>query len=103
MQHRTVKGAQSVLNNYDYTVGKVTAKALLATFSMDGYQAAATLTRRKQAITAIQLVADDDVEEVCHDLQTYGFTTKDQKTWLQGKMTAVVTTDKQGRVVVSFK
>ena len=103
MQNRTVKGAQSVLNSYDYTVGKVKAKALPATFVMDGYQAVATLTRRKQAIAAIQLVADDDAVAVCHDLQTYGFTTTDQQTWRQGKMTAVVTTDKQGRVVVSFK
>ena len=103
LQNRTVKGAQGVLASYGYTQGKLTAKALPATFTIDDYQVVATLTRRRQNISAIQLAANDEAESVCRDLQTYGFTSTDQKTWRQGKMTAVVGTDKQGRVVVSFK
>lgn len=102
-QNRTVKGAQATLQSYDYTLGKATAKAVAATFTMDGYQATATLTRRKQSVTAMTLSATDDAEAVCQDLKTYGFTSDDQKTWRQGKMTAVVTTDKEGRVVLSLR
>jgi hypothetical protein len=40
---------------------------------------------------------------VCKDLKTYGFTSADQKTWRQGKMTAVVSADKQGRVVLTLR
>lgn len=103
LQNRTVKGAQATLHGYDYTLGKATAKVVPATFTMDGYQAAASLSRRKQAITAITLTATDDAEAVCKDLKTYGFVSDDQKTWRQGKMTVVVTTDKQGRVVLTLR
>ena len=102
-QNRTLKGAQSVLSSYDYTAGKATAKVLPATFKMDGYQATASLARRKQAITAVTLTATDDAEALCKDLKTYGFTSTDQKTWRQGKMTATVTTNTQGQVVLTFK
>ena len=70
---------------------------------MDGYQATASLARKKQAITAITLTATDDAEAVCKDLKTYGFTSADQKTWRQGKMTAVISPDKQGRVVITLR
>ena len=102
-QNRTFKGAQTTLKGYDYTLGKATAKVVPATFTMDSYQATASLTRRKQAITVITLTATDDVEAVCKDLTTYGFVSNDQKTWRQGQMTAVVTTDKQGRVVLTLR
>jgi hypothetical protein len=36
-------------------------------------------------------------------LTTYGFTSDDRKTWRQGKMTAVVSTDKEGRVVLILR
>lgn len=102
-QNRTVKGAQTTLQGYDYTLGKATAKVVPATFVMDSYQATASLARRKQAITVVTLTATDDVEAVCKDLKTYGFVSDDQKTWRQGKMTAVVTTDKEGRVVLTLR
>ena len=103
LQNRTVKGAQTMLGGYDYTIGKVTAKAVPATFKMDNYQATASLARKKQAITAITLTATDDMEAVCKDLKTYGFISDDQKTWRQGKMTAVVATDKEGRIVLTLR
>lgn len=103
LQNRTVKGAQTVLRSYDYALGKMTAKVVPATFAMDGYQATASLARRKQAITVVTLTATDDAEAVCKDLKMYGFTSDDQKTWCQGKMTAVVTTDKVGRVVLTLR
>ena len=102
-QNRTVKGAQTTLQGYDYTLGKATAKVVPATFVMDSYQATASLARRKQAITVVTLTATDDVEAVCKDLKTYGFVSDDQKTWRQGKMMAVVTTDKEGRVVLTLR
>ena len=102
-QNRTVKGVQTTLQGYDYTLGKATAKVVPATFVMDSYQATASLTRRKQAITAITLTATDDAEAICKDLKTYGFVSDDQKTWRQGKMTAVVTIDKEGRVVLTLR
>ena len=102
-QNRTVKGVQTTLQGYDYTLGKATAKVVPATFVMDSYQATASLTRRKQAITAITLTATDDAEAICKDLKTYGFVSDDQKTWRQGKMTAVVATDKEGRVVLTLR
>jgi hypothetical protein len=70
---------------------------------MNSYQATASLARKKQAITAITLTATDDAEAVCKDLKTYGFTSSDQKTWRQGKMTAVVTTNAQQQVVVTLR
>ena len=85
------------------TIGKATAKVLPATFKMDSYQATASLARRKQAITAITLTATDDAEALCKDLTTYGFTSTDQKTWRQGRMTAIVKTNTQGQVVLTIK
>jgi len=102
-QNRTLKGAQSVLTSYDYTVGKATPKVLSASFKMDNYQSTALLTRRRQAITNITLSATDDIEALCKDLATYGFTSNDQKTWRQGRMTAVVTSNSKGQVVLTFK
>jgi hypothetical protein len=103
MQNRTIKGAQTVLRSYDYTLGKATAKAVPATFKLGDYQTVVSLTRRKQAITVVSLTATDDMAAVCKDLQTYGFTSADQKTWRQGNMTAVVTTDKEGRVALTLR
>ena len=103
LQNRTVKGAQAMLGSYDYTLGKATAKVVPASFKMDGYQATASLARKKQAITVVTLTATDDAEAVCKDLKTYGFVSDDQKTWRQGKMTAVVSTDKEGRVVLTLR
>lgn len=102
-QNRTVKGSQTVLRNYDYTLGKAMPKVVLGTFKMADYQTSVSLARRKQAITSIAITATDDMEAVCKDLKTYGFTSDDQKTWRQGKMTAVVTTDKQGGVVLTLR
>lgn len=103
LQNKTVKGVQTVLRNYDYTLGKVNAKTVPATFRMSGYEATASLQRRKQSIVAVVLVATDNADDVRNDLTTYGFTTDDQKTYRQGRMTAVVAADKQGRVVLTFK
>ena len=103
LQNRTVKSAQAMLGSYDYTLGKATAKVVPASFKMDDYQATASLARKKQAITVVTLTATDDAEAVCKDLKTYGFISDDQKTWRQGKMTAVVATDKEGRVVLTLR
>ena len=103
LQNRTVKSAQAMLGSYDYTLGKATAKVVPASFRMDSYQATASLARKKQAITVVTLTATDDAEAVCKDLKTYGFISDDQKTWRQGKMTAVVATDKEGRVVLTLR
>ena len=102
-QNRQLKTAQAVLRSYDYKIGKVTAKAVPATFVMNDYQASVNLARKKQSITYIAITATDDVVAICKDLQTYGFTSYDQKTWRQGNMTVVVSTDKQGRVVVTLR
>lgn len=102
-QNRTLKGAQTVLASYDYTLAKPTAKVLTASFKMGQYQANASLNRRRQAITTITLTATDDVEALCKDLKTYGFMSSDQKTWRQGKMTAIVSTNAQGKVVLTLK
>ena len=103
LQNRTVKSAQAMLGSYDYTLGKATAKVVPASFKMDGYQATASLSRKKLAIMVVTLTATDDAEAVCKDLKTYGFISDDQKTWRQGKMTAVVATDKEGRVVLTLR
>ena len=103
LQNRTVKGAQAMLGSYDYTLGKATAKVVPASFKMDSYQAIVSLARKKQAITVVTLTATDDAEAVCKDLKTYGFVSDDQKTWRQGKMTAVVSADKEGRVVLTLR
>ena len=103
LQNRTVKGAQAMLGSYDYALGKATAKVVPASFKMDNYQATASLARKKQAITVVTLTATDDAEAVCKDLKTYGFVSDDQKIWRQGKMTAVVSTDKEGRVVLTLR
>ena len=102
-QNRTVKGAQATLKGYDYTLGKATAKVLPATFVMDDYRVTASLARRKQAIATITLTATDNADAVCKDLKTYGFVSDDQKTWRQGKMTAMITTDKEGCIVLTLR
>ena len=67
------------------------------------YQASVSMARKKQNITSVAITATDDVTAICKDLQTYGFTSSDQKTWRQGNMTVVVSNDKQGRVVVTLR
>ena len=103
LQNRQLKAAQTVLRSYDYKIGKMTAKAVPATFTMADYQATVSLVRKKQTMTSVIITATDDMTAICKDLQTYGFTSADQKTWRQGKMSVVVSTDKQGRVVVTLR
>ena len=103
MQNRQLKAAQAVLRSYDYKIGKATAKAVPATFAMNDYQASVSLARKKQSVASVVITATDDIAAICKDLQTYGFTSSDQKTWRQGNMTVVVSTDKQGRVVVTLR
>jgi len=103
LQNRQLKAAQAVLRSYDYKIGKVTAKSVPATFAMADYQASVSMARKKQNITSVAITATDDVAAICKDLKTYGFTSSDQKTWRQGSMTVVVSTDKQGRVVVTLR
>ena len=103
LQNRQLKAAQTVLRSYDYKVGKVSAKSVPATFVMADYQATVSMVRKKQNITSATITATDDMAAICKDLKTYGFTSSDQKTWRQGGMTVVVSTDKQGRVVVTLR
>lgn len=103
MQNRQLKAAQAVLRSYDYKIGKATTKEVPATFSMNSYQAAVKLVRKKQNVQSVVITASDDEAAVCKDLQTYGFTSADQKKWTQGKVSVVVLTDKQGRVVVTLR
>ena len=103
LQNRQLKAAQAVLRSYDYKIGKVSAKSVPATFVMADYQATVSMVRKKQNITSATITATDDIAAICKDLQTYGFTSSDQKTWRQGNMTVVVSTDKQGRVVVTLR
>ena len=103
MQNRTVKVAQTVLQNYDYTLGKANVKVVPASFAMGDYQVSVSLARKKQLFTTVTMTAPDDKEAVCRDLTTYGFTSSDQKTWRQGKMTAVVSEDKQGVVMLVLR
>ncbi len=103
LQNRQLKAAQTVLRSYDYKVGKVSAKSVPATFVMADYQATVSMVRKKQNITSATITATDDMAAICKDLKTYGFTSSDQKTWRQGSMTVVVSTDKQGRVVVTLR
>lgn len=103
LQNRQLKAAQAVLRSYDYKVGKVSAKSVPATFVMADYQATVSMMRKKQNIVSATITATDDMAAICKDLKTYGFTSSDQKTWRQGGMTVVVSTDKQGRVVVTLR
>ena len=103
LQNRQLKAAQAVLRSYDYKVGKVSAKSVPATFVMADYQATVSMVRKKQNIVSATITATDDMAAICKDLKTYGFTSSDQKTWRQGGMTVVVSTDKQGRVVVTLR
>ena len=103
LQNRQLKSAQSVLRSYDYNLGKVTVKAVPATFVMGDYRVSLSLARKKQTVTSVAITATDDIAAICKDLKTYGFTSTDQKTWRQGKQTVVVSTDKQGRVVVTLR
>ena len=103
LQNRSVKAAQNVLTSYGYKIGKVTAKAIPATFTMSEYNASANLARKKQTISVITLTATDDSEAIRKDLQTYGFVSSDQKTWRQGAMTVVLSEDKEGRQVVMLR
>lgn len=103
LQNKTVNAAQDVLRSYDYALEKTTAKVVSASFVLGNYKAVVSLARRKQAITAITLTATDDITAICHDLETNGFTSANQKTWQQGKMTVAISTDKQGRVVLTLR
>ena len=103
LQNKTVKCAQEILLSYDYSLGKTTNKALSASLTIGDYKVVASLTRRKQTITAITLTANDNLAAVCRDLETNGFTSANQKTWQQGKMSVTVSADKQGRVVLELR
>ena len=103
LQNKTVKGAQEILLSYDYSLGKTTNKALSASLTIGDYKVVASLARRKQTITAITLTANDNLAVVYRDLETNGFTSANQKTWQQGKMSVTVSADKQGRVVLLLR
>ena len=103
MRNRSLKAAQNVLKSYDYKIGKVTAKTVPATFAMGNYNVSVSLTRKKQTIAVITLTATDDADAIRKDLQTYGFTSSDQKTWRQGAMTVVLSESKDGRQVVTLR
>ena len=103
LQNNSLKGAQNVLRNYDYTLGKTTAKTVTASYTLDDYKVSVSLARRKQNVILITLTANDDMDAICRDLQTNGFVSADQKNWSQGKMSVVVSTDKQGRVVMVLR
>ena len=103
LQDKSLKGVQNLLRSYDYTFGRANAKALTATFSIGDYQVALNALRRKQSLTSFTLTANDDVEAVRKDLTASGFVTNDQKTYRQGNMTALVSQDKQGRVVLTLR
>jgi len=103
LQNNSLKGAQNVLRNYDYTLGKTTAKTVTASYTLDDYKVSVSLARRKQNVILITLTANDDMDAICRDLQTNGFVSADQKNWSQGKMSVAVSTDKQGRVVMVLR
>ena len=103
LQNNSLKGAQNVLRNYDYTLGKTTAKTVTASYTLDDYKVSVSLARRKQNVILITLTANDDMDAICRDLQTNGFISANQKNWSQGKMSVVVSTDKQGRVVMVLR
>lgn len=103
LQNRTLAQAKTILQQYGYAIGKMSARLLPASFAMGDYTASASLARRRQAITAITLTATDDAADVRKDLATYGFTTTDDKTFRQGRMTVILSADKQGRVVLTMK
>ena len=103
LQNKTLKGVQAVLRSYDYKVEKTTAKAITASYTIEDYKVSVAITRRKQNVTLITLTANDDLAAVCRDLQTNGFTSSNQKIWQQGNMSVAVSTDKQGRVVMTLR
>jgi hypothetical protein len=103
LKDKTLASAKKVFLDYDYVVGKATAKQQNATFTLDDYQSTVMLTRKKQSFTAVDITANDDLESVKKDLQLYGFTTTDSQNFQQGKMTATLSTDAQGRVVLRMK
>lgn len=103
LKEKTLNSAKKVFQDYDYVVGKATTKQQNATFTLDSYQATVVLTRKKQFFTTVDITANDDLEAVKKDLQLYGFTTTDSRNFQQDKMTATLTTDTQGRVVLRMK
>lgn len=103
LQNKNVKAAHNILLSYDYVVRKKTTKTVKASFVMDSYVASVTLACRKQTVTTVTMTANDDRTAICRDLQTNGFVSNDEKTWKQDGMTAVVSVDKQGRVVMVLR
>jgi hypothetical protein len=100
MEGGTLQKARQLLRDYDYAVGKERTKDLPATFSLpDGYKAVASIAKRGRNLVSVTISAHDDVQAIQADLARYGYTLKG-KTYSNGKLTASLTQDKQGRDVL---
>ena len=102
MEGGTIVKARQLLKTYDYAVGKENAKALPATFALaDGYTATASVAKRGKAVASVTLTAADDAKAIEADLSRFGYTPQG-KGYSNGKLTATLTTDKQGRNVLQL-
>lgn len=100
----TMAKALQLLNTYEYATGRQKAKAARITgqFALDSYRSTAVVSRRGTAPAAVVITATDNTEQIEADLKTYGFSAKG-RAFSNGRFTATVATDKQGRQVLTLR
>ena len=103
LKNKSLSAAKTVLTEYEYVMGKLTAKQQSASLSINDYHSTIVLSRKKQSFTTLTIIANDDVEKVRKSLKTYGFMTTDNSHFQQGKMSATLNVDSQGQVVLQMK
>ena len=103
LKNKSLSAAKTVLTEYEYVMGKLTAKQQSASLSINDYHSTIVLSRKKQSFTTLTIIANDDVEKVRKSLKTNGFMTTDNSHFQQGKMSATLNVDSQGQVVLQMK
>lgn len=103
-KNRTLVSAKTLLASYDYSIGKMNQmKSPQATLTIGDYHSNVVFTRSKKNYTAFVITANDDLDAVRCDLQTYGYTTTDKVNYQQGRVKIAVATNKNGLVVVRVR
>ena len=104
MEGGSMAKALQLLRTYEYATGRQTAKAsrLSATFTLGSYHSTAVVSKKGAAPSIVVITATDDAAQLLSDLKTYGFTPKGRG-YSNGRLSSVLSADKQGRSVLTLR
>lgn len=100
-QASSMQQVRTALQDYDFTVGHETAKALPATFQVGSYKCSVSVGKRGKRVAQVTLTANDHIEQLETDLQRYGYLQKGLS-WNNGTVMATLSEGKSGQVVLKM-